>query len=241
MVIGIYNYIYDVSNKVFDRKEQLGLVWEKEVHGWGTNLSSEVSKRQIDDQILKAVALHTKQELYPDNEWLHVFIDCSMLTYCINAGVFCMLFSFFTPIGRYKSAFVAEISAIQIALSQLQCQSENFSRSIILSDSRAALLAISSPEAPILNIRLARRRDHYQLLIEFEQGRVIGLREGGFSLHNIAERLGQNVSTVHDCRRLQGTTERKDGHVRRTAVVHHTASAGQIRAAVGIKLQNELL
>ena len=96
---------------------------------------------------------------------------------------------------------------------------------------------------------LRRRRSHYQQLTEFERGRVIGLREGGFSFRNIAERLGRNVSTVHDCwqqwsregatsrrpgsGRPCATTEREDRRIRRMAVAHRTASAAEIRAAVG--------
>ncbi|GBN12951.1 hypothetical protein AVEN_165564-1, partial [Araneus ventricosus] len=65
----------------------------------------------------------------------------------------------------------------------------------------------------------------------------------------IAERLGRNVSTVHDCwqqwprdgaasRRSgsgwpRGTTEREDRCVRSMAVAHRTASAAEIRAAAG--------
>ncbi|GBO15116.1 hypothetical protein AVEN_231147-1 [Araneus ventricosus] len=86
-------------------------------------------------------------------------------------------------------------------------------------------------------------------LTEFERGRVVGLREGGFSFRDIAERLGRNVSTVHDCcqqwprdgaasRRSssgwpRGTTEREDRCVWSMAVAHRTASAAEIRAAVG--------
>ncbi|GBN31908.1 hypothetical protein AVEN_236558-1 [Araneus ventricosus] len=77
-----------------------------------------------------------------------------------------------------------------------------------------------------------RRRSHYQQLtefgvsgmharrrLEFERGRVIGLREGGFSFRDIAERLGRNVSTVHDCWQQwsrEGTASRRrvpGGHV----------------------------
>ncbi|GBO33277.1 hypothetical protein AVEN_83751-1 [Araneus ventricosus] len=46
---------------------------------------------------------------------------------------------------------------------------------------------------------LRRRRSHYQQLTEFERGRVAGLREGGFSFRDTAERIGRNVCTVHDC------------------------------------------
>ncbi|GBM00063.1 hypothetical protein AVEN_214130-1 [Araneus ventricosus] len=96
---------------------------------------------------------------------------------------------------------------------------------------------------------LRRRRSNYQQLTEFERGRVVGLRKGEFSFRDIAERLGRNVSTVHDCwqqwsregaasrrpssGRPRGTTEREDRRVRRMAVAHATASAAEIRAAVG--------
>ncbi|GBO44810.1 hypothetical protein AVEN_275372-1, partial [Araneus ventricosus] len=76
-----------------------------------------------------------------------------------------------------------------------------------------------------------------------------GLREGGFSFRDIAERFGRNVSTVHDCwhqwsrdgtasrrpgsGRPRGTTEREDRRFRRIAVAHRTASAAEIRAVVG--------
>ncbi|GBL86630.1 hypothetical protein AVEN_78210-1 [Araneus ventricosus] len=94
-----------------------------------------------------------------------------------------------------------------------------------------------------------KRRSHHQQLTEFERGREVGLREGGFSFLDIAERLGRNVSTVHDCWQQwsrgryclkktgsgmpRGTTEREDRRVRRMAVAHRTASAPEIRAAVG--------
>ncbi|GBN55869.1 hypothetical protein AVEN_87235-1 [Araneus ventricosus] len=83
----------------------------------------------------------------------------------------------------------------------------------------------------IKNAFLRRRRSHYQQLTEFERGRVVGLREGGFSFRAIAERLGRNASTVHDCwqqwsregtasrrpgsGRPRGTAEREDRRVRR--------------------------
>ncbi|GBM36106.1 hypothetical protein AVEN_179102-1 [Araneus ventricosus] len=91
---------------------------------------------------------------------------------------------------------------------------------------------------------LRRRRSHYQLFTEFERGRVVGLREGGFSFRDIAEKLGRNVSTVHDywrqwsrggtaSRRLgsglpRSTTEREDCRVRRMTVLLCTASTAEI-------------
>ncbi|GBN08611.1 hypothetical protein AVEN_238086-1 [Araneus ventricosus] len=76
-----------------------------------------------------------------------------------------------------------------------------------------------------------------------------GLRESGFSFRDIAERLGRNVSIVHDCSqqwsregtasrrpgsgRPRGTTEKEDRRVRRMAVAHRTASVAEIRTEVG--------
>ncbi|GBN73285.1 Transposable element Tc1 transposase [Araneus ventricosus] len=90
---------------------------------------------------------------------------------------------------------------------------------------------------------------YYQQFTEFEGGRVVGLRKGGFSFRDIVVRLGRNVSTMHDCwqqwsregtasrrpgsGRPRGTTEREDRRVRRMAVAHRNASVAEIPAAVG--------
>ncbi|GBM75879.1 Transposable element Tcb2 transposase [Araneus ventricosus] len=104
-------------------------------------------------------------------------------------------------------------------------------------------------ERPYVRCRFAvkDRQDEAAIInTEFERGRVVGIRENGFSFRNTAERLGRNVSTVHDCwqqwsregsasirpgsGRPHGTTEREN---RRVAVEHRTASAAEIPAAVG--------
>ncbi|GFX50823.1 uncharacterized protein TNCV_2724061 [Trichonephila clavipes] len=86
-------------------------------------------------------------------------------------------------------------------------------------------------------------------IIEFERGRIIELQEGGFSFRDVAEKLGRNVSTVHNfwqqwsrdgtssrrpgSERPRGTNEREDHRIRRTAVVHCNEPATEIRVAVG--------
>ncbi|GBN76927.1 hypothetical protein AVEN_200071-1 [Araneus ventricosus] len=96
---------------------------------------------------------------------------------------------------------------------------------------------------------LRRRRCDYQQLTEFERYRVVGIREGGFSFRDVSERIGRNVSTVHDfwqqwsregtassrkgSGRPRGTAEREDRRVRRLSVAHRTASSAEFRAAVG--------
>ncbi|GFW71141.1 transposable element Tc1 transposase [Trichonephila clavipes] len=105
---------------------------------------------------------------------------------------------------------------------------------------------------------LRRRRSHHQKLTEFERDRVIGIRKGGFSFRDIAERLGWNVSTVHDyweqwsrdgtasrrpgSERPRDTTEREDSRIQSTAVTYRTASAKEIRASVTQRtVRNRLL
>ncbi|GBL86003.1 hypothetical protein AVEN_89064-1 [Araneus ventricosus] len=61
---------------------------------------------------------------------------------------------------------------------------------------------------------LRRRRKHYQQLTKFERGRVVGLREGGFSFSDIAEKCGRNVSTVYHYWQQwsrEGNTSRRQG------------------------------
>ncbi|GFV36147.1 transposable element Tc1 transposase [Trichonephila clavipes] len=89
-----------------------------------------------------------------------------------------------------------------------------------------------------------RRRYLYQQLTEFERGHILELRKGGFSLHYIAERLGRNVSTMHNCswqysqesaisrkpksNHARLTTGSENCHIHSMAMEHRIASAAQI-------------
>ena len=46
-----------------------------------------------------------------------------------GAGVFCELFSFYSTVGQYKSAFDGEIEAVLIALKQLNYFENKFEKS----------------------------------------------------------------------------------------------------------------
>ncbi|GFS90721.1 uncharacterized protein TNCV_3771441 [Trichonephila clavipes] len=103
---------------------------------------------------------------------------------------------------------------------------------------------------------IRRRKSHYEQF-KFERECVIRLREGDFSFRYIAERLGRNVFTVHDCwkqwsmdgttprrlcsRKPRGTIAREDRRIQGTAVTHRTEPATEIRAAVGTTLSQLLL
>ncbi|GFS66485.1 transposable element Tc1 transposase [Trichonephila clavipes] len=61
---------------------------------------------------------------------------------------------------------------------------------------------------------LRRRRSHQQLT-ESNRDHAIGLRKGGFSFRDMAERFCQNISTAHDCWEQwsrDGTASRRPGY-----------------------------
>ena len=45
-----------------------------------------------------------------------------------------------------------------------------------------------------------RQRGNYRQLNDFERGRIIGMREAGLSIRDIAARVNRNVATVMRCR-----------------------------------------
>ncbi|XP_035216945.1 uncharacterized protein LOC118190350, partial [Stegodyphus dumicola] len=114
------------------------------------DLGQKVTKRNTDPSILRALAFDVLNNFYPEPEWLRIFTDGSLLSDGPNAGagVFSEIFSFCIPVAQ-GSAFDGKIAAIRTALYQLPCHLEKFSRAVILSDSRAALLAIVSDKNPI--------------------------------------------------------------------------------------------
>lgn len=91
-----------------------------------------------------------------------------------------------------------------------------------------------------------RNRVKFQQLTEFERGRIIGLREGGFSYREIAARVQRNSSTVMrvwkqwteenrttrktGSGRRKVTSARDDRHLVRMAVTDRTASSRQLAA-----------
>ncbi|GFW59012.1 hypothetical protein TNCV_2831181 [Trichonephila clavipes] len=91
---------------------------------------------------------------------LRIFIDESLMSDNINAGagVFSEFLSFYIPVCR-GTAFDGEIVAIRAALSQLLCNVEKFTRTVMLSVSRAALLAIVSDNNFITQDALDCRHD----------------------------------------------------------------------------------
>ncbi|GFV57564.1 transposable element Tcb1 transposase [Trichonephila clavipes] len=68
---------------------------------------------------------------------------------------------------------------------------------------------------------LRRKKEKFQLRTEFENGKIIGLREGGFSYHTIGTRVQWNSSTVMRVwkqRTDEHRTTRKTGSGRRISL-----------------------
>ena len=109
------------------------------------DIGQTVTKSTTDSTILKALTLEVIDASYPESDWLRIYTDGSLLSDSpvAGAGVFSEIFSFYFPVG-VGSSFDGEIAAIGVALSQLLCHLDKFTRAVVLSDSKAALLAIVS-------------------------------------------------------------------------------------------------
>jgi len=102
-------------------------------------LAQPILKSQSPQSILKILRLETIHTLYPEPEWLHVYTDgfLTELAPNVGAGIFSSIFSFYMPVGKQKTAFDGEITAILVALEQLVPR-HLYNKVVILSDSKAA-------------------------------------------------------------------------------------------------------
>jgi hypothetical protein len=62
------------------------------------------------------MALETIHKRYPQENWLHIYTDGSLINPADGAGIFCKLFLFYKKLGRFTTNFVGDIAAIKIAL-----------------------------------------------------------------------------------------------------------------------------
>ncbi|GFX43340.1 hypothetical protein TNCV_2390481 [Trichonephila clavipes] len=89
--------------------------------------------------------------MYPEPDWVHIYTDGSLLKDSENAGaeVYCHLFSFYLTTEKFKTAFDGEVAALQVALAQLHCHLNSFTRAIVFGDSKAAIFAVNSNSLPV--------------------------------------------------------------------------------------------
>lgn len=115
-----------------------------------TDLLEDVKKSDTPKDVLKLLALETIHTRFPEQQWLHIFTDGSLLPNQIGAGAgaTCRLFSFYKPLGFGTTNFDGEVEAICTTLQNLLYRITQFQQAVILSDSRAAILAITSTLTP---------------------------------------------------------------------------------------------
>ena len=80
-----------------------------------------VTKSENDRIVLKQLTLETVHQLYPSDNWLHVYTGVSQIgkNGKVGVGVYSSLFSFYHTLGDYHTNFDGEMEAIRFALEQL--------------------------------------------------------------------------------------------------------------------------
>lgn len=94
---------------------------------------------------MKQLALETINIRYPEQMWLHVYTDGSLMNReaAAGAGITCKLFSFYISLGKYTTHYDGELQAILTALQQLFLHINSFQNAVILSDSSSAIMALT--------------------------------------------------------------------------------------------------
>ncbi|KAI5754580.1 hypothetical protein M8J77_009716 [Diaphorina citri] len=150
-------------SKIPEQKENLLVAVNPTVSfeiDFSLHLEEDFRKQDIAPTVAKIMALETIHKRYPQENWLHIYTDGSLLNPAdgAGAGIFCELFSFYKKLGRFTTNFDGEIAAIKIALQHTLYRTNQFENAVILSDSKAAIQAIvNNNEDPSEEIREIRR------------------------------------------------------------------------------------
>ncbi|GFU69547.1 hypothetical protein TNCV_1351071 [Trichonephila clavipes] len=111
-----------------------------------SELTQVISKKEQNTSILRSLALETIDTMYPDPGWVHIYNDGSLLKDhdSAGAGVVCHLFSFYLTTAKFTTTFDGEVAFLQVALVQLHCHLNSFTRDVVFCDSKAANFAVNS-------------------------------------------------------------------------------------------------
>ncbi|GFU85031.1 hypothetical protein TNCV_1552941 [Trichonephila clavipes] len=98
--------------------------------------SREALRKEQNTSILRSLALERIDTMYPEPDWVHIYTDGSLLkdSDSTGAGVYSHLFSFYLTTGKFTIAFDGEVAALQVALAQLHCHLNSFTRSVVFCD-----------------------------------------------------------------------------------------------------------
>ncbi|GFT97849.1 hypothetical protein TNCV_2167611 [Trichonephila clavipes] len=66
-------------------------------------------------------------------------MEAFLKTDSAEAGVYCHLFFYCLTTGTFKTAFDGEVAALQVALAQLHCYLNSFTRAVVFCDSKMSL------------------------------------------------------------------------------------------------------
>ncbi|KAI5717804.1 hypothetical protein M8J77_011529 [Diaphorina citri] len=120
------------------------------------SIEENFRKDDVAPTVAKVKALELINTQYPADQWTHIYTDGSMQNpeQGAGAGVTSELFSFYKGLGPFTTNFDGETEAIKIAVQQLLYRTNNFSKAVILSDSKAAIEAIANTdETPTKQIK----------------------------------------------------------------------------------------
>ena len=175
-----------------------------------TNLSllSDMKKQDAPPTILHQMALATINERYPQDEYLRIYTDGSLIGKHgkAGAGVHCELFSHYISVGENKTSFDGEIKAIHMALQQLLLRPLAFKKAVFLVDSKSAIQSIASNRQPI-DSTVKETKDAINLLSK--QGKTIILQwipsHVGISGNETADLLAKKGTTLQGRKTLHST------------------------------------
>ena len=118
-------------------------------------LITHFKKNETNEFIMRENAIKIIELRYPEEAWLHIYTDSSLMEKYGNVGrpigIYSKLFSFRQTLGPYYTNFEGEIEAIRIALTQLKNFVNHFQKAVIFCDSRAAIEAIAKLHDPKTN------------------------------------------------------------------------------------------
>lgn len=108
------------------------------------DLMYPVNKKIDLPEDIKATALATLNDRYPESDWLRIFTDGSLINnrQDAGAGIHCQFFSQYIVLDKHANHYDGELEAIRTALQNILYRPYIQQKIVILSDSKSAIEAI---------------------------------------------------------------------------------------------------
>jgi hypothetical protein len=113
------------------------------------DLQQKLNKRGTDQSVMGLATIEAIYTLYPEEEFLHIFKECSVIEKNgnVGAGNYGKLFSFYLCLGKHATHFDGEMETKNTALMRLFGTNMSFEKAVIFSDSSAAKQSIAKFDA----------------------------------------------------------------------------------------------